>query len=216
MIFEAASGQSFPDAMHDLLRSLRLHNTFYEEGPYPPRVLNRLPVGIYANPACTIYQPTPCTVSAWAPMIGKDVSDENLSWAGPAGAAISSVDDLAAWIRALFGLRVIPSQQLQEMTSLVSLNTGQPIADTTADDPRGFGLDLGRQYMANVGGSFWFYQGMSWGFRMIFAYWPQYDLVITTATNSQPPEDQDQLGQRVITGAFQALQNEGLLQLDKD
>src|SRR5689334_11734603 len=149
-------------------------------------------------------------------MVGKDVSNENLSWAGPAGAAISSVDDLAAWIRALFGLRVIPSQQLQEMTSLVSQNTGQPIADTTANDPRGLGLDLGRQYIANMGGSFWFYQGMSWRFRVIFAYWPQYDLVITTATNSQPPDDQDKLGSQVITGAFQALQNEGLLQLSKD
>jgi D-alanyl-D-alanine carboxypeptidase len=211
MIFEAASGQSFPGAMHVLFRSLGLHNTFYEEGPYPPRVLKRLPVGIYANPDCTIYQPTPCTVSAWAPMIGKDVSDENISWAGPAGAAVSTVDDLATWIRALFGGRVIPPRQLQEMSSLVSVNTGQPITDTTPNDPKGFGLDLGRQYIANVGGSFWFYEGKSWGFRMIFAYWPQYDLVITTATNSQPPEDEDQLGRRVITGAFQALQNEGLL-----
>jgi hypothetical protein len=57
---------------------------------------------------------------------------------------------------------------------------------------------------------------MSWGFRVIFAYWPQYDLVITTATNSQPPGDEDQLGSQVVSGAFQALQNEGLLQPNKD
>jgi D-alanyl-D-alanine carboxypeptidase len=215
-IIEAASGQSFADMFRDLSRSLRLHNTFYADGPYPPRVLHRLPVGIYANPACTIYQPTPCTVSAWAPMVGQDVSHENLSWAGPAGAAISNTDDIAAWIRALFDLQVIPYQQLQEMTSLVSQNTGQPISDTTPGDPRGFGLDLARQYQANLGGSYWFYQGMSWGFRVIFAYWPQYDLLITTATNSQPPDDEDQLGPQVVGGAFQVLQNEGLLQPNKD
>jgi D-alanyl-D-alanine carboxypeptidase len=75
---------------------------------------------------------------------------------------------------------------------------------------------LGRQYQANLGGPFWFYQGMSWGFRVIFAYWPQYDLVITTATNSQPPEDEDKLGSQVVSGAFQALQHEGLLQPNKD
>jgi D-alanyl-D-alanine carboxypeptidase len=216
LIIEAASGLSYRATLRDMLRPLRLHNTFYADGPYPPRVLDRLPVGIYANPACTIYQPTPCTVSAWAPLVGQDVSDENLSWAGPAGAAISNIDDIAAWVRALFGLRVIPHRQLQEMTSLVSQNTGQPIPDTTPDNPRGFGLDLGRQYQANLGGSLWFYQGMSWGFRVIFAYWPQYDLVITTATNSQPPEDEDKLGSQVVSGAFQALQNEGLLQPNKD
>jgi hypothetical protein len=57
---------------------------------------------------------------------------------------------------------------------------------------------------------------MSWGFRVIFAYWPQYDLLITTATNSQPPGDEDQLGPQVVGGAFQALQNEGLLQSNKN
>jgi hypothetical protein len=57
---------------------------------------------------------------------------------------------------------------------------------------------------------------MSWGFRVIFAYWPQYDLLITTATNSQPPGDEDQLGPQVVGGAFQALQNAGLLQPNKD
>ena len=216
MIIEAASGLSYRDALRDMLRQLGLHNTFYADGPYPPRVLDRLPVGIYANPACTIYQPTPCTVSAWAPMLGQDVSDENLSWAGPAGAAISNPDDIAAWIHALFGLRVIPYRQLQEMTSLVSSNTGQPIPDTTPDDPRGFGLDLGREYQANLGGSYWNYEGESWGFRLIFAYWPQYDLMITAATNSQPPANEDQLGPQVVGGAFQALQNQGLLQPSKD
>lgn len=199
-----------------MLWPLGLRDTFYTDGPYPPRVLDRLPVGIYANPACTLYQPEPCTVSAWAPSVGQDVSRQNLSWAGPAGGIVSNARDLAAWVRALFGLRVIPYRQLQEMTSLVSVKTGQPIADTTAEDPSGFGLDLGRQYRASLGGSSWFYEGETLGFRLIFGYWPQYDIVITTATNSQPADGEDQLGPEVVGGAFQALQNDGLLRPDKD
>ena len=125
---------------------------------------------------------------------------------------ISDTHDLARWIRALFGGHVLPQRQLDEMTTIISTKTGEPISDVSPDDPSGFGLDLGRVYRAELGGTYWFYQGTTFGFRAIFAYWPQYDLVITAATNSQPQDNEDQLGAVVVGGAFQALQKQGLIQ----
>jgi D-alanyl-D-alanine carboxypeptidase len=211
LIIEAASGMSYREALRKLLlHPLRLNNTFYSDGRYPNRVLARLPVGIYNNPACLLYQPTPCTETTLAPLLGQDVSTDSLSWAGPAGGIISNPRDLAKWIRALFSLRVFPQKQLDEMTQLVSQRTGLPIKDTSAADPLGFGFDLGRAYREEMGGSFWFYQGTTLGFRAVFAYWPQYDLVITAATNSQPPEDEDQFLPRVVGEAFKLLQQAGV------
>jgi D-alanyl-D-alanine carboxypeptidase len=213
MIIEKASGMSYADALTTMiLQPLQLHDTYYSNGAYPPSVLAHVPRGIYANAACLDYQPKPCHASVLAPLIGKDVSRQNLSWAGPAGAMISAPDDLTRWIRALFGLRVIPQQQLDEMTQMVSRKTGQPIKDVSAGDPAGFGLDLGRIYQPD-GGPFWFYEGETLGFRVMFAYWPQYDLVITAATNSQPPEGQDHLGPGVIGAAFKILETAGTIHL---
>ncbi len=209
-IIEAAGHVSFEDALADMLRPLHLKNTFYEQAPYPARVLRRLPIGIYDNHDCTLYQPVPCSQTAWAPLIGKDVSHMNMSWAGPAGAMISDTRDLAKWVRALFGGRVIPKQQLDEMKSIVSLKTGKPIPDVSADDPMGFGLDLGRGYRPALG-TYWYYQGTTFGFRAVFAYWPQYDLVMTTTTNSQPEDNEDKLAATVIGGAFAVLRNDGLI-----
>lgn len=210
LIIEAASGMSYKEALRKfLLHPLRLRNTFYADGRYPDRVLRRLPVGIYNNPACLLYQPSPCTETTLAPLLGQDVSHHDLSWAGPAGGIISNMDDLAKWVRALFSLRVFPQAQLDEMTRIVSQRTGLPIQDTTPADPLGFALDLGRAHDEGLGGSFWFYQGTTLGFRAVFAYWPQYDLVVTAATNSQPPDGEDRFLPQVVGGAFRVLREAG-------
>ena len=210
-IVEAAAHMSFEAALAQMVRPLHLENTFYQERPYPEPVLRRLPAGIYANRDCTIYQPKPCAKTAWSPLVGKDVSHMNMSWAGPAGGMISNPRDLATWVRALFSGRVIPQKQLAEMTSIVSEKTGKPIGDVSADDPKGFGLDLGRGYQAALGGTYWYYQGTTFGFRAVFAYWPQYNLVITTMTNSQPEDNEDKLAATVIGGAFQVLRDDRLI-----
>jgi D-alanyl-D-alanine carboxypeptidase len=206
LIIEAASGMSYRDALQTMLfKPLHLRDTFYADGAYPRHVLEREPRGLYENADCLLYQPVPCTISTLAPLIGKDMRIENLSWAGPAGAIVSTPRDLSKWIRALFRLRVFPQQQLDEMTTIVSQKTGLPIQEVSADDPSGFGLDLGRIYNAAAGGSLWFYQGTTLGFRAIFAYWPQLDLVITAATNSQPPDGEDQFAPMVVGSAFAVL-----------
>ena len=62
------------------------------------------------------------------------------------------------------------------------------------------------------GGVYWFYEGETLGFRTIFAYWPQFDLLITGAVNSRPPNGEDKFGPTVIGGTFTALQRAHLIE----
>ena len=74
----------------------------------------------------------------------------------------------------------------------------------------GFGLGLGRFHRQRAGRAYWFYKGETLGFRTIFAYWPQDDLLITGSVNSRPPNGEDKFGPSVIGEAFTALQKAGL------
>ena len=212
LIIQKASGKSFQEWLEkEIFPQVGLYNSYYAEGVYSQKVLARVTRGLFMNPECLDYQPKPCKESLLAPLLGHDMSATNLSWAGAAGAIVSNPRDLAKWIRALFGGRVIPQQQLNEMMTTVSMKTGQEIAHATEADPQAFGLDLAQAYNKELGGNYWFYQGETLGYRVIFAYWPQYDLVVTIATNSQPPPGEDKLGIQALGGTFQILQKAGML-----
>ena len=97
------------------------------------------------------------------------------------------------------------------MTTLVSNKTGAPLSEVPPTT-LGFGLGLGRFYQKELGGAYWFYEGETLGFRTIFAYWPQDDLLITGAVNSRPPNGEDKFGPAVIGAAFMALQQAHLIE----
>ena len=76
--------------------------------------------------------------------------------------------------------------------------TGEPIAALSADDPAGFGLGIGCKKFGSLGAQ-WFYQGKSLGYRTLYFWIADQDLMITVQTNSQPPEGTDKLGEAVNT-----------------
>jgi D-alanyl-D-alanine carboxypeptidase len=192
MIAAKVTGQSYRDLVHQMIiEAVGLDSTFYESGTYPDTVINRLAHGYFDNPACADYQPK-CTRSWNLPLIGRDVRDMNTSWAQAAGGAIADARDVDRWMRAVFKGRVVPPNQQAEWLALVSTKTGEPIADVTGDDARGFSLGLSKAILGSFG-AHWFYQGETLGYRTLYVWFEKDDLMITLQTNSQPAAEADKL-----------------------
>ena len=113
-----------------IIEVLGLHSTFYENGAYPDAVTDRLAHGYFDNPACADYQPN-CVQSWNRALMGRDVRGMSTSWAQAAGGAIADARDVDRWMRAVFKGHVVPPKQQAEWMALVSLKTGEPIADVT-------------------------------------------------------------------------------------
>ncbi len=193
MIAAEAGQSTYGDLLRqELFSTARLSDCFYESGGLPEPVLRRLCSGYFENPDCGVYEPD-CEVAALAPLVGKDMRTVNLSWAGAAGGIVATPRELATWVRAVFGGAVLRQTQLAEMQRLVSMKTGWPIERTTAEDPAGFSLGFVQSYREPFG-RFWFYQGETLGYRAALAWFPEKDLVITLATNSQPKGSKDHIG----------------------
>lgn len=196
MVAEKASGKSFADLVHQLvIEPFGLTSTFYEASAYPAPVVERLSHGYFENKACTDDQPG-CKESWNLPVVGRDVREMSVSWMQSAGGAVSSARDVDRWMRAVFSGKVVPPKQQQEWTELVSTKTGEPIASVSADDPGGFALGLARKILGPLGAQ-WFYEGESLGYRTIYVWIADQDLMITVQTNTQPPEGADKLGDAV-------------------
>ena len=198
MIAAKAAGQSYRDLVHRMIiEAFGLHSTFYENGTYPDAVNDRVAHGYFDNPACTEYQPK-CIQSWSLALMGHDVRGMGTSWAQAAGGAIADARDVDRWMRAVFRGRVVPPKQQAEWLALVSNKTGEPIADVTADDPRGFSLGLGKAVLGSFG-AHWFYQGETLGYRTLYVWFERENLMITLQTNSQPAAEADKLHDLVGT-----------------
>ena len=129
----------------------------------------------------------------FGPLLGQDVSCYSLSWAQGAGSIVSTPQDLARWVRALYqGASLLPRKQKYELMSLVSVKTAKPLRVPTAADPAGFGLGVAERFDPKLG-TFWFYQGETLGFRAAHVYYPASDLVVSVFANSRPIESKSEL-----------------------
>lgn len=196
MIAEKAAGKSFRDLVHELvIEPYGLTSTFYEASTYPEPVIKRLSHGYFENEACSEYQPK-CKETWNAPIIGRDMRKASTSWMQSAGGAVSNARDVDRWMRAVLGGKVVPAKQQKEWMRLISTKTGEPIQTVSADDPGGFALGLGRKILGDIGAQ-WFYLGESLGYRTLYVWFDDEDLMITVQTNSQPPEDTDKLHEAI-------------------
>lgn len=198
MVAEKASGKAFRDLVHELvIEPFGLHSTFYESGPYPEAVIGRLAHGYFENPACTEYQPKDCTASWNLPLVGRDVRTMSLSWTQAAGGAIANARDVDRWMRAVFKGEVVPAAQQAAWMRMVSTHSGAALAEVSADDPRGYSLGLARAILGSTG-AHWFYQGETLGYRTLYVWFAEEDIMITVQTNSQPADGTDRLNEVVV------------------
>ena len=201
LILEKAAGRSYTDLIRDeLIAPTGIADLYYYPHIYPAELRARTVQGYFAN--------DDLDDAGLAPMLGKSMRDDSLSWARAAGAVVATPHAMAQWARELYQGNVITPEQRSAMETLVSLRTADPIADVTAEDPRGFGLGVAKMYQPGLG-SFWFYEGMTLGYRMLHAYFPNQNVVIALGLNSQPPGNKNQSGQ-LIAAIAKTLKANGL------
>lgn len=189
MIVEKASGQRYADVLRTRFfndPAIGLRSTYYDQHLLPPAVASRVVSGYFVN--------SEPDNAGLRPLLGKDVSKLSLSWTHGAGGIVSTPEDVTRWSRALYEGPLLRSKQRAELESLVSQKTGKPIAQTTAREGHGFGLGVGNLYIPSMG-RFFFYEGMTLGYRMLYLYDPKSRVVFAVGLNSQPLPSQNRSGQ---------------------
>jgi D-alanyl-D-alanine carboxypeptidase len=185
MIVEKASGKPYPDVVRELFDQAGLKNTYYEQNLYPASIMDRMVSGYFFSHD-PINEPL-------APLLGKDVKSDNVSWMQGAGGIVSLMEDVSRWARALYEGPLLADKQRSELMTLVSDKTGEPISGTSKEHPSAFGLGVGAGFRP-VFGAYWYYQGMTLGYRVLYAYFPKNGAVIVVGLNSQPEEKQNHNG----------------------
>lgn len=193
MVIERAGGQTVQETFETRFfgPTYGLTDSHYAEGVYPPAVTDRMASGYFvaaAMPELKAFEKD-------------DIKLADMSWAGSAGAIVSSPAQVNLWVRALFAGNVLDEQGRSELTEVVSMKTGAPIGSVSAEDAHGFGL--GVSAFTGKLGSGWTYEGESMGYRALYVYLPDKDLVATIALNSGA-EGEDDHAPQVLTRMLQA------------
>lgn len=204
LIVERASGRSYASEIRRRFLNnpaVGLSSTSYDPHVPPAAVADRLTSGYFFN--------SDPDNAALAPLLGKDMRDLSLSWAQGAGGIISTPEDVTRWCRALYEGPLLRPKQRAELETLVSQSSGEPLARTTPQEPRAFGLGVGEMLMPKMG-RIWFYEGMTLGYRMTYVYLPKANAVFAVGINSQPSAKQDKVGE-LMTAVYNRLHAAGKL-----
>jgi D-alanyl-D-alanine carboxypeptidase len=179
-IEKRAGGGSYTEQMRGIIAGTGIDDLYYYPGIYPKSVQARSVAGYFDN--------TGKGNEMLAPLLKKDVRPYSMSWAQAAGAIVATPHAVALWDRDLYQGDVVTPAERAQMERLVSTETGDPIEHVTKSDPRGFGLGVSQAYFPGLG-RVWFYEGITLGYRVLHAYFPNEDVVFVVGVNSQPTED---------------------------
>ena len=194
MIIEKVTHDSYADQLTKrVITPLGLRTTCLAPYTCPAADAGRMPTGYFY-------------IAGEVPsLIGKPMPPLALTWAQAAGGIVSSLADMTTWDRDLYRGRLLPARQQQQLESLVSIATGQPIPRTTVADPMGYGLGVAQQASSQTG-TFWYYEGQALGARVVHYYFPRSGMIIALAVNSST--DNDHLSD--LSGSvYQTLQGAG-------
>lgn len=182
----------------------QLSNTFYSN-TLPQNVQQRIAQGYNYNQYDNPY------------LLGKNLSNNNLSWAAAAGGIVSNSEDIIKWVQALFiDETVLDTIQKSKLTRLVSLTTGKPLGKTSAADPKGFGLGVVQAYSSDKQMNYyWYYEGETLGFRALYMYVPCNGVIISSIFNSATNAENDHAGDLIKQTYALILKQYPLLQCQK-
>lgn len=177
LIIEAVTGKSFADALRTrIFDPLHLNNTYYPAGKNWETISKSIAARKVHG---YLYDQDENKIL--------DLSNVNLSWAGASGAIVSTVDDQLTWVKALYHGKIFKENSrqkaLDELKTIVSVETGQPIKEVTKDDKIGFGLAVYSLYGDDQ--RFWAYAGSTLAFRMMYLWKPCNDVVVLVALNGK-------------------------------
>lgn len=182
LILQKITGKSYTDLFNNRIRtSLDFSNMFINGAVTPKPILKQMASGYWFS----AYPPAqPLSI-----YYGKDVSGFTVTGEA-SGGLITTPENITRWIRDLFQGRVLQPAQFDEMTSLVSQIDGTSIPNTCTPvmQPQGFGLGVGHLCLPGYG-SVWFYEGKTYGYRMLRMYFTATDTVIAIGINSHPDGD---------------------------
>lgn len=106
----------------------------------------------------------------------QDITADNMSTFGAAGAMISTSSDIAQWIKALFSGKILAPQQLAEFMTTIPFDV--------PPKPKGSRYGLGLYYLNTIQyGDIWWYSGVTDGYISLFMYVPNRQLIITANIN---------------------------------
>ncbi len=159
-------------------RPLGLERASFHTEFNPPEINARMPAGYFADP----------TLELMHPLYRRDVRPWCISWQQAAGGIVASTDDLARWVRALYGGRVLAPPQQKELETVVSMTTGKTIGTVSPADPHGFGLGVAQADVPRIGTIF-DYEGGTMGFRTLYVYLPKTGTVVVAGLNSSANTD---------------------------
>lgn len=195
--------KSYARYVNDVIAKAGLHDTFYQTSFYPPAVFSRQVAGYFDNDGPG-NEPL-------APLLGKNVRPYSISWTQAAGGIVSTPNDVVKWVRDLYTGPILAAAQRAEMHTYVNSDTGAPLSEVSAKNPRAFGLGISRLYKKPIG-DFFFYEGETLGYRVAYVYVPSTDTVIVVALNSQPAGSRDHIGP-FLSQIYQTLEERGLVAL---
>jgi D-alanyl-D-alanine carboxypeptidase len=175
-IAEKASGEKLKDLMYKrLFIPLGLTKTIYNPEVNPATVKNMSHA--YCNdPQSKFYN--------------QDVTNFSLSAAQGAGAIITTTEDLAKWIRALFSGKVLQTKQFAAMTKTICVIDAQ---DCKAGEflpaksmANSYGYAIFKSFASSNKNAIWWHPGGAMGQGALFMYDQTHDVVITIAQNMVP------------------------------
>ena len=190
LIIERATGQSYATVIEQrFFEPLGMRRTYYSGTQYPADVLDRMVSGYFftREPGAEPLEP----------LFGTDTRNNSVSWLRAGGGIVSTPEDLTRWVRALYAGPLLAPKQRAELLSIVSFKTGKPIATTSRSDPMGFGLGVVQQTVPGIKGPIWGYEGDTFGYRVVYNYFPTLDAVFAFGLNSNPGSE-SQVGKLTV------------------